>query len=138
MFWPAINVFKESQALWYLIFPIIVIESLILKYFLKTNWTKSWIASILGNTLSYLLGNYLMVYIMFLWHLVVDTLIFHATYNPINWTATFIFMFLGSVLLETFILNFMLKEKFKKLFIHLSIGNIIGYIIVGIFLVYKN
>lgn len=64
---------------------------------------------------------------MILWHTLADGLVPHATFDPINWYATFILMCLGSVLIEVGPVMLMLKKPFRKLFPALLIGNLLTY-----------
>ncbi len=127
MVWPAIYVYDEIWRFWFLVFITIVIETFTIMGMLKYSLQKSLIASIIGNLVSGLIGTFVMMWAMLFWHLIVDNFVPHATFDIINWAATYILMCFGSVLIETFTIKFIFKETIKKLFIPLLIGNLLTY-----------
>lgn len=131
MVWPALYVSAELGKFWYLVFATILIELVVIKVFLKFSWTKSFIASMVGNTVSGLVGIFLMMFPMILWHALVDGLVPNATFDIINWVATFILMCFGSVAVEALTIKFLYKESFKRLFLPISTGNLLTYVFIA-------
>ena len=135
--WPAIYIYQSFSEFWLIIFGTIAIELFFLRYYLKTSWKESLFIASIGNLVSGILGTIIMMFAMLLWHLVADTLFFKGTFNPVNWAATFIFMCLGSVFLETLAVKFIFKKDTKTIFLPLLIGNVLSYIFIGIILLNK-
>jgi len=126
MVWPAIYVSQTLWKFWFLVVGTIIIETFVIKYFLKFNWKKSIIASLIGNCVSGFVGTFIMAWAMLFWHLVVDNFV-HGTFGIINWIATYILMCLGSVFLETLTIKLIYKEKIKRLFLPMLTGNFLSY-----------
>ena len=131
MTWPAVYVFSKIQDFWFLIFVAIVIESILLRVITKFDWKKSILVSSIGNIIANFVGSYLMIWVMLLWHCIVDTTVFHKTFNPINWGVTFICMCFGTALIEAFITKVLFKKKIKKTYLPLAFGNMICYLIIA-------
>lgn len=127
MVWPAIYVYDEIWRFWFLVFITIVIETFTIMAMLKHSLQKSIIASIVGNLVSGFIGTFVMMWAMIFWHLIADNFVPHATFDIINWVATYILMCLGSVLIETITIKLIFKETLKRLFIPLLIGNLLTY-----------
>lgn len=124
--WPALYVSEELWRFWFLVIGTILIETFVIKIFLKFSLTKSIIASIVGNCVSGFIGTFVMMWAMLLWHLIIDRLT-QGTFANVNWIATFILMCLGSVFLETLTIKRIYKEKIKRLFFPMLIGNFLTY-----------
>lgn len=135
MIWPAIYVVEALSKFWFLVIGTIVIELFVIKYFLKFSWKKSFIISLIGNCISGFVGTYTMLVGMLFWHLLVDWMMPDGTFDTINWYATFILMCLGSVLLETLAIKFIYKEKIKRLFLPMLVGNILSYGFIAIVMI---
>lgn len=131
MVWPAMYVSEEFWNFWFLVFGTILIEIFIIKIFLKYSWTKSIISSTVGNLVSGFVGTFVMIWAMIAWHAVVDNFVPHATFDIINWVATYLLMCAGSVLLETLTIKIIYKEKIKRLFVPLLTGNLLTYIFIA-------
>ncbi|MCB0734506.1 MAG: hypothetical protein H6608_12480 [Flavobacteriales bacterium] len=131
MVWPAIYVVDEVGRFWYLVIATIVIETFTIKVFLNYSWAKSSLASVIGNLVSGLIGTFVMMWAMLIWHLLADQFVPDATFDLINWVATYVLMCLGSVFLETLTIKIIFKESIKRLFIPLLIGNVMTYGIIA-------
>ena len=127
MVWPAIYVYDEVWRFWFLVFATIVIETFTIMGMLKYSLKKSFLASVIGNLVSGLIGTFVMMWAMLFWHLLADNFVPHATFDIINWVATYILMCLGSVFIETLTIKIILKDTLKRLFIPLLIGNLLTY-----------
>lgn len=138
MVWPAIFVSETFWHFWFLIIGTIVIETFVIKYFLKYSWKKSIIVSIVGNCASGIVGTFIMTFAMLFWHLVADTLIFRATFNVFNWIATFVIMCLGSVYIETYTIKILYKEKIKQLFLPMLVGNFLSYLFIAYYMLVNH
>ena len=125
--WPAIYIYDEIWRFWFLIFATIVIETFTIMAMLKYSTKKSFLASVIGNLVSGLVGTLVMMWAMIVWHLLADNFVPHATFDKINWVATFILMCFGSVLIETLTIKLIFKDTIKRLFIPLLIGNLLTY-----------
>lgn len=127
LIWPAIYIVEDIEKFWFLIFFTIAIETITIYAFLKINWKKSIIISMIGNSVSGIIGTFIMMFAMLIWHFAVDRLLPNATFDKINWIATYIIMCLGSVSIETYAISKIFKFDFKKIFIPLLIGNALSY-----------
>ncbi|OIV44014.1 hypothetical protein [Flavobacterium johnsoniae] len=127
MVWPAIYVYDEIWRFWFLVFVTIIIETFTIMAMLKYSLKKAIIASVVGNLISGLVGTFVMMWAMLFWHLVADNFVPHATFDIINWVATYILMCLGSVFLEVLTIKLIFNDTIKKLFIPLLIGNLLTY-----------
>ncbi|GAA4275970.1 hypothetical protein [Aquimarina mytili] len=127
MIWPAIYVYDEIWRFWFLVFATITIETIAIKMILKYTWTKSFLSSIIGNLVSGLVGTFVMMWAMLFWHLIADNFVPNATFDIINWIATYILMCLGSVFIETVTVSLIFKDSLKRLFIPLLVGNLMTY-----------
>jgi hypothetical protein len=125
--WRAIYLAELLFRFWFLIIGMIIIELFLIKFILKFSWRKSFLASLIGNSISCFLGTIIMIFVMIIWHFLVDWFLPDYTFNLINWVATFLLMLLGSVFLETFAIKIIYKEKIKKIFLSMLIGNFISY-----------
>lgn len=132
MVWPAIYVSQTFADFWFLVLGTIVIELFTIRYLLKSSWTKSFLMSFIGNLVSGFIGTFIMIFAMLFWHLIADNFVPHATFDIINWIATFILMCAGSVFLETLAIKIIYKEKIKRLFPPMMIGNLLSYIFIAI------
>ena len=125
--WPAIYVTEEIQSFWFLVFITIAIEALSLMALAKFRAKKAIIIASVGNVVSGMIGTFVMMWLLLFWHLAVDNFLTGATFDPINWHATFILMCIGSVVLEALSIKLFFSESFRKLFIPLLLGNIMTY-----------
>ena len=114
MVWPAIYVVDEVGRFWYLVIATIVIETFTIKVFLNYSWAKSSLASVIGNLVSGLIGTFVMMWAMLIWHLLADQFVPDATFDLINWVATYVLMCLGSVFLETLTIKIIFKEPITR------------------------
>lgn len=105
---------------------------------LNYTYKKSFKASVIGNLASGVIGSFLMMWAMLAWHLVADSFMPQATFDNLNWAATFILMCLGSVLIETLTVKMIFKDTIKKLFVPLLIGNLLTYGFIAYTLSNKN
>lgn len=125
--WPAIYVYNELWRFWFLVFVTIAIETFTLMKMRKYSLEKSFLASLIGNLASGLIGTFVMMWAMIVWHFLVDNFVPHATFDKINWIATYILMCLGSVLIEAYIIKLIFKDSLHKLYLPLLIGNLLTY-----------
>ncbi len=131
LIWPAAYVYEEYNRFLYLVVMTILVEWLVVKWLLKYSYIKSLVIAIIGNLISGFIGTFLMMFGMLVWHFIFDQLLPRATFDPINWGATYVLMCFGSVLLETLSIHKIYKESIRKLFIPLLIGNVITYIVIA-------
>lgn len=137
MVWPALYVSENFEKFWFFVIGTIVIELFVIKYFLKFNWTKSLIISIVGNLVSGIIGTFLMVWAMLFWHLIADRFL-QGTFNIVNWIATYILMCFGSVFIETLTIKIIYKESIKKLFLPMLTGNFLTYAFIAFVMLTKT
>lgn len=141
MVWPALYVSETFWRFWFLVIGTIIIETFVIKYFLKYSWSKSFIVSLIGNSVSGFIGTIVMMYAMLFWHLLVDNFLPHATFDRVNWVATYFLMCLGSVLLEILTVSLIFKEKIKRLFLPMLTGNLLSYLFIAYVMItasYRN
>ena len=136
--WPAIYVYAELWHFWFLVFATIVIEIFTIKAMLNYDYKKSVLASVIGNLVSGLVGTFLMMWAMLVWHLVADNFMPQATFDKLNWIATYILMCLGSVFVETLTIKLIFKDTIKRLFIPLLIGNLLTYVFIAYTMTQKD
>lgn len=125
--WPAIYVYDEVWRFWFLVFATIVIETCTIAAILKYSLKRSFLVSVVGNLISGLVGTFVMMWAMLFWHLLADNFVPQATFDIINWVATYILMCLGSVFIETLAIKLIFKDTIKRLFKPLLIGNLLTY-----------
>lgn len=138
MVWPALYVSETFWHFWFLVFGTVIIELFIIKFILKFSWTKSFIVSVLGNLISGFAGTFIMMWGMILWHMIADNFVPHATFDIINWIATYIFMCLGSVFFETLAIKIIYKEKIRRLFLPMLTGNFLSYVFIAFVMITKT
>lgn len=138
MVWPAIYVYDEVWRFWFLVFATIVIETFTIMVMLKYSLKKSFLASVIGNLVSGLVGTFVMMWAMLFWHLLADNFVPNATFDIINWVATYILMCFGSVFIETLTIKLIFKDTIKRLFIPLLIGNLLTYGFIAYVMVAKT
>lgn len=136
--WPAIYIAEEIYKFWFLILVSILLEIFSIKYLMKISWLKSTIASIIGNLVSGFVGTTIMTFAMIIWHFLFDWLLPQSTFDITNWIISYVFMCLGSVMIEVIIVRFIYKLNFKKLFIALLVGNIMSYTFIAAVMVKKQ
>ena len=127
MVWPAIYISEELWRFWFLVIATIVIETFTIKAMLNYDYKKSFFASVIGNLVSGFIGTFLMMWVMLAWHLVADNFMPHATFDKLNWVATYVLMCLGSVFIETLTIKLIFKDTIRRLFVPLLIGNMLTY-----------
>ncbi|MCB0721009.1 MAG: hypothetical protein KDC42_01790 [Ignavibacteriae bacterium] len=137
MIWPALYVAGGYWELfWYIIFPTILIEAAALHYIGKVKWVKSLLASLVGNFVSSIIGTYLMIYGMILYHIFIDSFLYKAfdigSFDEIHWVATFYFMCVYSVLLEVVSVKYIFRMRFQDIIFPLFVGNALSYILTAI------
>ncbi|VBB48665.1 conserved membrane hypothetical protein [uncultured Paludibacter sp.] len=132
MIWPAIYVSSGLVKLWYCIIFTVLIEWIILKFFLKEKWGKTFLMSFIGNIISGTIGIYIMPWIMIIWHFFADNLLPNATFDIVNWILTYFFMCLGSVAVEVLAVKIIFRFPFKRLFLPMLVGNALTYILTAI------
>jgi hypothetical protein len=71
------------------------------------------------------------MFAMIFWHMLADKLVPDATFDTINWVATYILMCVGSVAIETLTIKLIYKESFKRLFLPMLTGNLLTYIFIA-------
>ena len=127
MVWPAIYVYDEVWRFWFLVFATIIIETLTIMVILKYPIRKSFFVSLIGNFVSGLIGTFVMMYAMLFWHFVAVRFVPHATFDKINWVATYILMCFGSVFIETLAIKLIFKDTINRLYFPLLLGNLLTY-----------
>lgn len=136
--WPAIYVYDEVWRFWFLVFATIVVETFTIMAMLKYSLKKSFIASVIGNLVSGLIGSFIMMWAMLLWHLAADRFVPQATFDIINWIATYIIMCFGSVFIETITIKIFFKSTIKKIFFPLLVGNLLTYSFIAYSMIFKT
>ena len=137
LIWPALFVIAELWRAWLLILATVAIEFLTIKGVLGYSFQKSFWASLVGNLFSALIGTFLMIWGMVLWHFIFDWFL-DGTFNLWNWIATFVLMFLGSIFLEIWAIHYWYGESISKLILPLSIGNFLTYCVIAYTIFWKE
>lgn len=132
MVWPAIYVSAKLSQFWWLVFLTIIIEALMLRFALHFKWWRAGLASLTGNLFSGFVGTVIMLYGMIFWHAIADPLFNIGTFAFFNWVMTYVLMCVGSVLLETWLIKWLFREKFWRLFWPMLTGNVFSYLIIVI------
>lgn len=124
--WPALFV-SQSILSSFIIVLSIGIESLFFYHFLKgISYHKALLLSCVGNAASALVGTMVMALAMVGWHFVFDALL-GGTFNPVNFAATFIIMYLGSCLIELFTLKLVFRYSFGQVWLPVFLANVVTY-----------
>lgn len=127
MIWPALYVTESLWKFWFLVIGTIFIELFTIKFFIKFSWQKSFLISLIGNSVSGVVGTIAMMWAMLFLHLIVGHFVPNGTFSLINWVATYILMCIGSVFIETLTIKIIYKETLKRLFPPMMIGNVLSY-----------
>lgn len=130
MVWPALYVFATFWQFWYLVICTIVLELVVIRFFLKFSWKLSLKISIIGNFMSSVFGTFLMMFLMLFYHMFADLFI-QGTFATFNLIATYVLMCVGSVILETIVAKAICKESFRKLFLPMLTGNLLSYALIA-------
>ena len=110
-----------------MVFLTIGVEAFSIMAIMKYSWKKSLVAAVVGNLVSGLIGSFVMMWAMLFWHTLVDNLLSNATFDIVNWMATYVIMCLGSVALEIMAIQIIFKESLRKLFVPFLVGNLLTY-----------
>jgi hypothetical protein len=137
MVWPALYVGATFGRFWFLVIGTIVIESVLLRRFLRISWKESLLLSSVGNIFSGAVGTIAMMVAMLFWHIIVDNLT-DSTFHMLNWVATYVIMCLGSIFLEVVAVKKMCTLPTRKLFPLMLIGNILSYIFIACFIAFRS
>ena len=132
LIWPAIYVPEFFVQFWFIVIGTIIIEFFVIRSFLKFSWRKSLYITLIGNFVSMFIGTIIMTIIMFFWTIILESFASIKTFGVVNWISTFLLMCLGSVFLETLAIRLIYKEKIKKLFLPMLIGNFLSYTFIAI------
>lgn len=128
--WPAM--FVSNSLSLFLIVVSTIIEAVCFYWFLKNiSYTRAFVMSCIGNAASALLGAFIMTLAMLLWHFAFDRLL-GGTFSIYNRIATFVFMYLGSSLIEFFVIKKLFRYPSKQLWPPILIGNFITYVWAGL------
>lgn len=130
LIWPGLYIFEEIWHFWFLIFATIIIEAYVVKTKLKLSFQKSLLVSTIGNLISGIIGTFLFMLLMLVWHFVFDSFLPDSIKWTIDIIASIIIMCMGSILIETMAISFFFKISFRKLFVPLMIGNILTYLFI--------
>lgn len=128
--WPALYIAMGVYQFWFLILLTIGVEAIFIKYLLKVSPGRSLLISLTGNLSSSIAGTFVMMLLSILYHLVADSLFFESTFDTFNWIASFIIMCFGSIIIEILTVKLIWKYQLKELMLPLSIGNVIGYLVI--------
>jgi hypothetical protein len=133
MVWPAVYVVFSLHNFWYVVIITIAIETYCIFVILKTTVKQSILISCIANLSSFVVGIWFLVFFMFFSHLILDS-ITGRTFSAFNKAYTIVFMLFASIIIEVFIIRIIWHFPLKKLFICLSIGNLLSYLFTAIYL----
>jgi len=128
--WPALYLEMRLFSWWAIGLGLIVEFFFIWKVF-SLPLKRALMADIAANTASALLGVVLIPLAGIAWEVFPGLAFYHflnvGTFNPITWSATFIFACLINALLESYVLKYFFKLPFtKKTFFWLVLANVVS------------
>jgi len=134
MMFPGMLVALGIWSIWYVIVATLFIEAVVLQRLLSISFKKSFILSFIGNLVSSTVGTWILVWGSLL------TMIPFAMMDPAYLTkleslfdiVTYVFMCLGSIIIEVLTVWLFWRYPMKKLFKALMIGNVFTYALVYI------
>lgn len=130
--WPALYVTQTYERFWFLVIGTIALEFPVLKYALHLPWKKAFVASLIGNCISGILGTWIMSIGMLFWHMASESILHVGSFDRINWIATYVLMCSGSVFIEILAVSLIYKIKKRKLFLPMLVGNLLSYIFIAL------
>ena len=138
--WPALYITKGMLSLKVIILGLII-ETLFVKIFTKTDWKKSCLVSVLMNLITSLLGIILIPLFGLLSELVFD-FVFHSydkfgigTFHWSHWLVSYIMVIILNTLIEAFVIKKALKLNYKNILWWLFIANAISVLICFLMLI---
>lgn len=142
--WPALFAGETIFNSLFLIIISIVIEALFFYWFINTiTYTGALVMSCVGNAASAVIGTLIMTGAMLIWYFSIDSVISLMLYPFTQYTAgtlslynvvaTWILMYMGSCVIEFFIVQFLFRYKTKQLLLPVVCGNFVTYVLVILF-----
>jgi hypothetical protein len=133
LIWPAVFISAEIYKLSYLVIVSILIESLIYYLYLNINPLKAMLVTAISNGVSFLVGTQFLSIAMIGWHFIADRFT-GGTFNLVNYIVSFLFLYLGTCLIELLVVRILLRSyTFKQLAPAVFIGNLITYLMVIVY-----
>lgn len=138
--WPSLYIAKGMLSIKVILLGFIV-ELFFVKFFTKTDWKKSFIATFLMNLITTVSGM-ILIPLSGLGSEIVFDFVFHAydkfgigTFHWSHWLAAYLLVILINTLIEGLFIKFMLKIKLLKTFWWLLIANAISVFLCFVFYV---
>lgn len=133
MIWPALFIANSLSDMWYCIAGTILLEWIILKFYLDTTWKKSLSMSIIGNLISALAGIFLLPYLLFIFDGLMSAITQTAFFGTkVDWILNFLILCFLSVYIETKVTGKVYKIPYKKLYLPMLTGNFVTYLLIAI------
>lgn len=133
MIWPAIYISGAIWGLSYLVIVSVLIEAAIFYLWLHIKPFKALLVAVIGNCVSFFIGTWVMSVAMLGWHFIADRF-FGGTFNIPNYVISFILLYLGTCLIELFVVKLLLRNyTFRQLAPAVFIGNLVTYLLVLVY-----
>ncbi|RPI17065.1 MAG: hypothetical protein EHM58_10545 [Ignavibacteriae bacterium] len=130
LIWPAAYIVGDILTFWYIVILTIAFEAAAIKIFLSVPVLKSILISLVGNIVSAIMGTLLFMFLSLIIEGAIGLVFQLDSFSTVSWILNYIFMCFGSILIEILVVMAIWKYSFKKLFIPLSIGNVLSYLII--------
>jgi len=131
--WPALFVVSGIWESWPLIGISITIEALLFYWLLRhVSIMQAFLISLAGNLASTISGALIIALAMPLWHISFDEIL-GGTFSTYNIIVNYIFMYLGSSVIELLTIKALFKYPLKQLWTPVFIGNFLTYALVYFF-----
>jgi hypothetical protein len=127
--WPAVYVTKSLTMFWVVVVASVLVETAVFLWWMRVSLKRALLVTIVCNAVSFVIGTPLAMFGMIGWHLAVDPLL-GGTFNPVNWTATFLLMACISALLELMAASLIFSYRWKHVFVPLLLGNVLSYLFI--------
>ena len=128
MIWPSLYI-AESMLTWWIILFGIIIEFIFVKIFIKDNYFKSAIMTVVMNTFSAIIGIVMIPISGLIGEIIlipIDLIFALGTFSLPHIIFSYLMAALCNVLIEGLVLKIIFKKEFKKIFLWLYIANVIS------------
>ena len=131
MIWPSVYI-AEGMRTWWIILAGLLIEYIFIKIFIKENYLKSLIITIVINFISTLIGIIAIPLIGIFGELILipfDSIFNTTTFHLSHWIFAYILIILLNTSIEALSIKIIFKKIFRKVFLWLLIANIFSVIL---------
>ena len=131
MIWPSLYI-AEGMRTWWIILVGLLIEYIFIKIFIKDNYLKSLIITIVINIISTLIGIIAIPLVGIFGELILipfDSIFNTYTFHISHWIFAYMLIILLNTSIETLFIKIIFKKVFKDVFLWLLFANIFSVIL---------